>query len=211
MIPEGLKKVLIWSGAWGIIFIGFYLFFWRPHIASLKEFQSQVERSQKQVDQLKKDKEAYPKTITEESLQKVEENLRYVFTKIPTKEEIPAILNQIRAYSSQNADLDITKISNVTQEHRKAPSTSGLVNLTPKMTYRITANGNSPDIIRFLYKLESGERLITIESFALHRSSGNHTDSENSRRVSMEVTLNIFYSDLEVEEAFDIGILDETN
>ena len=211
MIPEGLKKVLIWSGAWGIIFIGFYLFFWRPRIVSLKEFQSRIERSQKQVDQLKKDKEAYPKTITEESLQKVEENLRYVFTKIPTKEEIPAILNQIRAYSSQNADLDITQISNVTQAQRRATPTSGLANLTPKMTYRITANGNSADIIRFLYKLESGERLITIESFALNRSSGDHTDSENSQRVNMEATLNIFYSNLEVEEAFKIGITNETN
>ncbi|MCH8292460.1 type 4a pilus biogenesis protein PilO [Candidatus Poribacteria bacterium] len=211
MISEGLKKVLIWSGAWGIIFIGFYLFFWRPHIVSLKEFQSQVERNQKQAYQLGKDIEAYPKTITEENLQKVEENLRYVFTKIPTKEEIPAILNQIRAYSSQNADLDITRISNVTQVQRRANPTADLDNFTPKMTYQITADGNSPDIIRFLYELESGERLITIESFALHRSSGNHTDSENSRRVSMEVTLNIFYSDLEVEEAFDIGILDETN
>ncbi|MFB3040896.1 MAG: hypothetical protein ACE1ZS_03690, partial [Candidatus Poribacteria bacterium] len=85
MISGSLKKVLTWAGTWGIIFIGFYLFFWRPHIASLRQFQSQVERNQKQADQLRKDKEAYPKTITEENLQKVEENLRYVFTKIPTK------------------------------------------------------------------------------------------------------------------------------
>ena len=68
-----------------------------------------------------------------------------------------------------------------------------------------------PDIIRFLYKLESGERLITIESFALNRSSGDHTDSENSQRVNMEATLNIFYSNIEVEEAFNIGIINETN
>ncbi len=99
----------------------------------------------------------------------------------------------------------------MTQVQRGVNPTADLDNFTPKMTYQITASGNSPDIIRFLYELESGERLITIESFALHRSSGDHTDSENSQRVKMVATLNIFYSDLGVEEAFEIGTFNETN
>ena len=206
MISAGLRKVLIYLGVWSIILLGFYFLFWRPSFKELNTMQGEINQRQGLLDQLYKDIKAYPRTITDEALEKVEGNLRQVFTKIPAKEEIPAILDQIRAYSTQKANLEITAIVNVLEEKRGGGTPEATQEYSiPKTTYRIIAKGNAPDILRFFYELESGARLIAIEDVTIRRSN------EETHTVNMEARLNIFYSNLAVGEAFDVGTAHETN
>ena len=206
MISAGLKTVLIYLGFWGVVLVGFYFLFWSPRIGELKTLQSQIEKQQFDLDRLRRDLEAYPKTITEEALQKVEENLRRVFTKIPTEEEIPAILKQIREHSAREKNLEIIAIANILEDKqvRGTPEATEEYSM-PKTTYRIIAEGNAPDILRFFYQLESGARLIAIEDLTTRRSN------EETHTVKMEARLNIFYSNLPVGEAFGVGSAHETN
>ncbi|MCZ6676880.1 MAG: type 4a pilus biogenesis protein PilO [Candidatus Poribacteria bacterium] len=181
----GLKKVLIYTGIWAAIMIGFYVGFWRPRITNLKKTQNHVMMQQAVINQLKRDIESYPKTITAEALKEVEENLGLLFARIPAKEAIPEILKQIRQYSVKSKGLTVTGITSVKGSVRsKEPQDSSI----PKVTYQIRAEGNTRDIIQFLYELESGIRLISIRDLKLRRiDAGKHT-------VSAELTLNIFYS-----------------
>ena len=197
MIAMNLRKVLFYVVFWILIFIGFYLAFWHPKIKHLAYLQTKVDFWHNFIEGKNRDIEVYPKIITLDNLETVKENLRQVFDKIPTKEEIPTILKQIRGYSAQGTNLNITEITNITQERGKGRPEVAQEYPIPKMTYRITAEGNAPDIIRFLYELENGARFIAIEDVTLPRSG------EDTHSVNMIATLHIFYSNLGVEGAFD--------
>jgi len=204
MISMSLRKILYYVVFWSVIFIGFYLAFWHPKIKHMEELQMKVNFWHNFIEGKNRDIEVYPKIITLNNLETVKENLRQVFDKIPTKEEIPIILKQIRGYSTQGTDLNITEITNITQERGKGRPEVTQEYPIPKMTYRITAEGRAPDIIRFLYDLENGARLIAIEDVTLNRSSSSEvTPSEVTHRVDMTAILHIFYSSLGVEGAFD--------
>ena len=201
MISMSLRKILTYVGFWSIIFIGFYVAFWRPRIQRLTKLQNQMALQQTAIDQLQRDIATYPQTITAENLKKVEENLQQLFGYIPTKEEISEILRKIQAYGTQNnRRLNITGMTNVADEQRNAPPGEAQGDSIAKATYRIQIDGSARDILEFLYDLESGTRLITVENFNLRRSSGEDTHSVNA-----DVTINIFYSSLEATRGAGVG------
>lgn len=181
----GYKKVLTYAGIWSVILIGFYLGFWRPRIEQLKKSRTQVIMQQTVINQLRKDIESYPKTITAEALRDVEKKLEELFARIPAKEELPEILDQIRLSGSKSKNFEITGILNATPEQKPDPQKSTI----PKMTYQMTVEGDARDILRFMYELENGVRLISIEDFALHRIN------EEKRSIRANLTFDIFYAE----------------
>lgn len=201
MISMSLRKILTYVGVWSLIFIGFYIAFWRPRIQRLTKLQNQMVLQQTAIDQLKRDIATYPQTITAENLKKVEESLQQLFANIPTKEEISEILQKIQAYGTQNnRRLNITGLTYVAHEQGKETPGEAQGDSIAKATYRIQIGGSARDILEFLYDLESGARLITIEDFSLRRSSGEDTHSVNA-----DATINIFYSGLEATRAPGVG------
>jgi Tfp pilus assembly protein PilO len=146
--------------------------------------------NQKVLNQIKKDVETWPKTITAEKLKEAEEELQALFAKIPPEEDIPGILEYIRKYGATEAHLNIVGITNITEsETKQKPEVEKEESTYAKVTYKLTADGSFLDVIRFLRGLEAAERLIAIEDLNIKRGS-----EEKESSVNAEVTLSLFYS-----------------
>ena len=188
----GKKKVLAYAGVWGIVMIGFYLGFWRPRIINLNTAQSEMATQEAVIKQLRKDIETYPKTITAKILKEVEGDLDQLFARIPAKEELPAMLNQVRDYSVKGAKLKVISINSVALKPGREPQHKAI----PSLAYQITVEGNTRDVIRFMYELENGVRLIAVDNFMIRRIK------ESPYSVRADFTIKIFHSnrnDLEQE------------
>jgi Tfp pilus assembly protein PilO len=137
----------------------------------------------------------------ERELREAEQNLEDFLAKIPDKEDIPGVLRKIQEYGVENSQLELKNIENITKQEEKSEE-SATKNEEEKEgekyakgTYKLVANGNYFDVMKFLYNLETMERLINIEGFDLRKSSD--TDS-----IDLDLTFNIFYSKPEEESTF---------
>ena len=182
-----IRKVIAFAAFWGLGLIAFYFFFWNPSISSIKKTQGEMRLKQKDLTQIKKDVETWPKTKTRESLQKAEEELQKLIDKIPPEEDIPGILEHIRKYGVTKAHLNIAGITNITGEKTiYSPDEESKQSTHAKVTYTLVADGTFFDVIRFLSGLEAAERLILIEELNVKR--GEYSN------VHAEVILSLFYS-----------------
>jgi len=195
MFSTGLRKLIVFVASWGLVFIAFYFFLWNPSVSSLKKTRKEISFKRKVLAQIKKDVETWPKTVTAEKLKKAEEDLQKLFAKIPPEEDIPGILKHIQ-YSAATAHLNVMEIASLTREktkqepYREGKEPTG--QSYAKVTYKLTANGDFLDVIRFLRGLEKAERLIIIEDLDLERESGEKGS------VRAEVTVNLFYTKAEL-------------
>lgn len=187
MFSTGLRKVIAFVAFWGLGLIAFYFFFWNPSISSIKKTQEEMRLKQKDLTQIKKDVETWPKTKTRESLQKAEEEFQKLIDKVPPEEDIPGILEHIRKYGVTKAHLNISGITNITGEKTiYSPDEKSKQSTHAKVTYTLVADGTFFDVIRFLSGLEAAERLILIEELNVKR--GEYSN------VHAEVILSLFYS-----------------
>ena len=204
MFSTELKKVIAFASFWGLVFIFFYFSFWNPGIGSLKKTRERINLNQGVLTQIKKDVESWPKTLTAEKLKNAEEELQELFAKIPPEEDIPGILEHIQKYGAMMVHLNITGITNITTEDTKQKRNEDEEEETPyaKVTYKLTADGNFLNVIRFLRGLETSERLIVIEDLNLKRETGEKNNVETHvfglkgalLTLQAEVTLSLFYS-----------------
>ena len=83
MLSTGIGKTIAFALFWGLALIILYLLFWRPGINSLKKAQEDITLKQNVLTQIKRDVEAWPKTLTAEKLKKAEEELEVLLAQIP--------------------------------------------------------------------------------------------------------------------------------
>jgi len=180
----GLRRVLLYAGVWGVLLSGFYFGFWRPRLERLKQLQGQMVTQQSVINQLKRDVETYPKTITAETLGAVEEDLEKLIARIPAKEELPAVLKQIRQ-TAQHSGLEIIAITSVSQQQKRENQTLTI----PSLTYQVTAEGDARNVLELFHSLEGGVRLVAVEEFSLRRIN------EDEHSVRADFAIKIFHSD----------------
>jgi len=191
MFSFRLGRIFIYITFWSIVFIAFYLFFWRGSLNELNKRSNNIDKIEKSLTEIQKYIDDWPITA-ERELQEAEKNLEAFFAKIPEQEDIPEILRKIQEYGVKNSRLNLKTIENEEKSRgviseKQQPKAEGESGKYAKSTYRLVANGDYFDIIKFLRNLETMERLININDFDLNSAS----DAES---VDVVIIFSIFYS-----------------
>jgi Tfp pilus assembly protein PilO len=191
MFSFRLGRIFIYITFWSIVFVAFYLFFWRGSLNELNKRSNKIDNIEKSLAQIQKYIDDWPVTA-ERELQEAEKNLEAFFAKIPEQEDIPEILRKIQEYGVKNSQLNLKTIENEEKSRgvmpeKQQPKAEGEAGKYAKSTYRLVANGNYFDIIKFLRNLETMERLINIDDFDLNSDS----DADG---VDVVLIFSIFYS-----------------
>lgn len=196
------NKIILFIIASVAILLIFYFVIWSPNIAKIKNAQKEINVKRTQLVQLKKDVESWPKTATREKLEEYENRLEYLFSLVPSREEVPGLLDSIQEHglSSDNLQfLSLTKNIKDADNKMNAPQNDYF-----RDSYVLTVNGSYPAIAKFIHELEQTERLINIDSILLSgqsnttkyssRSANTQTAKTRSGGVEATITLSIFYT-----------------
>jgi len=184
------------------VFLIFYFAIWSPNIGKIQKTQKEINKKRMELAQLKKDVESWPKTATREKLEEYEERLKYLFSLVPSKEEVPGLLDRIQEHGLSSANLQFLSLTKSTK------SADNKVNASENDYFRdayvLTVNGSYFAIVKFIYELEQAERLININniSFIGQNNTAQYSSySPNARTfktrpgdVEATITLSIFYT-----------------
>jgi len=184
-----------------VIFVAFYLVFWSPNINKIKRIQGNIDKKRIDLAQLKKDVESWPKTATRERLEKYAKRLEYLFELVPSKEEVPGLLDRIQEHGLSSANLQFLSL---TKSAKNADNSNIQTTDYFQDSYILMVSGSYFAIVKFLYELERAERLINVDSISLRgqddttehssRSTGSRRDSSRKGDVEVTITLSIFYT-----------------
>ncbi len=190
------KRWLILAGAWILVFAGFYLLIWQPNINDIKAVQGKIRIADRQLKQLIRDVETWPSTVTRPKMESYEQRLQYLFSLVPSAEEVPQILDQIEQRGVQEADLkfislehdldaskdELAALRGTTIDSEMSPLQS-----RKKEFYILTVEGQYANLIQFLHQLEAAPRLINVSEFTIRRI-------EESDDIEAILMLNIFHT-----------------
>jgi len=184
-----------------VIFVAFYFLVWSPNIAKIGKIQKDIDKKRAELAQLKMDVESWPKTATREKLEDYENRLEYLFDLVPSKEEVPGLLDRIQEHGLSSANLQFLSL---TGSGKNADNKNTQENDYFQDSYILTVSGSYFAIVKFLNELERAERLINVDSISLrgqNDTSGRSSQSAGARGgtsrkgdVEAIITLSIFYT-----------------
>lgn len=198
MASEDVKKLLIVVSIFLIVFAAFFFLFWRTQSNNVAKYRIELGEKQKELAQLERDAEDWPDSITREKLSRYEEELKQLWTLIPSEEEVSMLLKEIETHA-KSSDMEILSLSREVTSRNSRPAAApaaGTAAAKPpryvRASYKITLGGNYFGLITFLRKLENSTRLVTVSSTRIDAGTLEHI-------VNAEIQFNIFYSKMGVK------------
>lgn len=198
MASEDVKKLLIVVSIFLIVFAAFFFLFWRTQSNNVAKYRIELGEKQKELAQLERDAEDWPDSITREKLSRYEEELKQLWTLIPSEEEVSMLLKEIETHA-KSSDMEILSLSREVTSRSSRPvaaPAAGTEAAKPpryvRASYKITLGGNYFGLITFLRKLENSTRLVTVSSTRIDAGTLEHI-------VNAEIQFNIFYSKMGVK------------
>lgn len=203
MASENVKKLLILMSILMLIFLAFYIFFWRPAHADVGRYQRELRDKETELIQLERDAEDWPDTITRGMLRQYEDELEQLWSLIPSEEEVAMLLDEIQTHA-RSADLEIISLTRSASPGStrggsaarvKKSSSSGKSEEEQtkyvRVPYKISLSGGYSGLVRFLRMLEDSERLVNVVSIRAYAGEESPLDAD--------IQFNIFYSKVGVE------------
>ncbi len=198
MASEDVKKLLIVVSVFLIVFAAFFFLFWRTQSNNVAKYRNDLSEKQKELAQLERDAEDWPDSITREKLNRYEEELKQLWSLIPSEEEVSMLLKEIEAHAiaSNMKIISLSREINTRGARSKTTPATGTEAAKPpryaKASYKITLGGNYFGLINSLRKLEGSTTLVTVSSAKINTGSLEHI-------VNAEIQFNIFYSKVGVK------------
>lgn len=188
------KRWLILAGSWVVVFVGFYLFVWRPNISDIRQTQRKIRAAEVQLNQLMRDVATWPATATRDKMENYEKRLEHLFSLVPLAEEVSQLLEQIEEEGIQQAELKLVSLEHELVENAPSAvptsgtSTQEVAKLqNKKETYKLIVEGDYEALVQFLYQLENAPRLINVHTLSIKRVV-------ESDMVQVTLTLDIFHT-----------------
>jgi Tfp pilus assembly protein PilO len=206
MASENVKNLLILMSILMLIFLAFYIFFWRPAHADVRRYQGELRDKEAELIQLERDAEDWPDTITREMLRQYEDELEQLWSLIPSEEEVAMLLDEIQTHA-RSADLEIISLTRSASPGSTGGGSAARVKKSSssgksegesreqtkyvRVPYKISLGGGYSGLVRFLRMLEDSERLVTVVSIRAYAGEESPLDAD--------IQFNIFYSKVGVE------------
>jgi len=203
MAPEDIKKLVILASFFLVIFLAFFLLFWRPSIGKLNSYRADLRNKEEELIQLERDAKSWPETITQRELRRYEYELERLWSLIPPEETVSMLLHEIRTYA-ESTNLEVLSLirsstgKGTSERSARTVSRSAKTAEKPEVPryttvpYRISLGGSYFGLVRFLWMLEDSERLVTVTGIRVIAQQEKHN-------LVAEIQFNIFYSEAGVE------------
>lgn len=203
MAPEDIKKLVILASFFLVIFLAFFLLFWRPSIGKLNRYRSDLKSKEEELIRLEFDAKSWPETITQRKLRQYEYELERLWSLIPSEEKVSMLLHEIRTYA-ESTNLEVLSLirssagRGTSGTSVRAASRSAKTAEEPEVPryttvpYRISLGGSYSGLVSFLWMLEDSERLVTVTGIRMIAQREKYN-------LVAEIQFNIFYSEAGVE------------
>jgi Tfp pilus assembly protein PilO len=203
MTPEDIKKLVILASFFLVIFLAFFLLFWRPSMGKLNRYRNDLRSKEEELIQLERDAKSWPETITQRELRRYEYELERLWSLIPSEEKVSMLLHEIRTHA-ESTNLEVLSLirssagrgtSRTSARPASRSAGTGEEPEVPRYTtvpYRISLGGSYFGLVRFLRMLEDSERLVTVTGIRMIAQREDYN-------LVAEIQFNIFYSEAGVE------------
>ena len=167
-----IQRILIAVGIMLVIIAGFVWYLIWPKVGKISEYQTKLDRIEKQLDTAKRNAAALKKF--QKKMMEAEAQFKTAMRALPEKEEIPSLLTNI-SKSGKDAGLEFLLFE---------PKPEVRKEFYAEIPVAINVTGNYHDVAVFLDKVARLSRIVNVKDISMGRSKKNNEMSTSCTAVT---------------------------